>query len=113
MAGLRYLSGVTTLRLDRAACAGCGTCLVVCPREVLALEDGLAVVREPDFCIECGACVLNCPTGALTVRAGVGCAAGIISGMLGRTGDCCCVPPGDGGPGDLNKGGGSGRGSCC
>lgn len=103
VAGLRYLPGVTTLRLDRAACAGCGDCIEVCPREVLAMEGGLAAIRDPDSCIECGACVLNCPTGALTVRAGVGCASGIIGGMLGRSGDCCCVPS-DAAGWDTNKG---------
>jgi NAD-dependent dihydropyrimidine dehydrogenase PreA subunit len=120
---LVYLRGVTTLRLERAACAGCGACVTVCPREVLALAgDGLAAIREPDACIECGACALNCPTGALAVRAGVGCASGIINGMLGRSGDCCCVPGEDRGGDDLNKSGGAGgqdprisRGSrgCC
>jgi NAD-dependent dihydropyrimidine dehydrogenase PreA subunit len=112
MAGLLYLRGVTTLRLARDACSGCGGCIVVCPREVLSLEDGLAAVREPDACIECGACALNCPTGALTVRAGVGCAAGIISGMLGRSGDCCCVPNEEAGW-DTNKGGDTGAGRAC
>ena len=110
--GPLYLRGVTTLRLDRAACVGCGVCVGVCPREVLTLTDGLAAIREPDACIECGACALNCEAGALTVRAGVGCASGIISGLLGRSGDCCCVPAGDGVGGDLNKGGGSGPGCC-
>jgi hypothetical protein len=51
-----------------------------------------AAIREADVCIECGACALNCAVGAVTVRAGVGCASGIINGMLGRSGDCCCVP---------------------
>ena len=112
--GLLYLRGVTTLRLDRAACAGCGDCVGVCPREVLALEDGLATVREPDACIECGACALNCPTGALSVRAGVGCAAGIINGMLGRGGDCCCVPAEGDAPGGADEDPAPPRrGSCC
>lgn len=111
MSGLRYLRGVTTLRLDPGACVGCGACIEVCPREVIALEGGLAAVRDPDACIECGACALNCAAGALTVRAGVGCASGIISGLLGREGDCCCVPnEGDGW--DTNKGG-SGSRDCC
>ncbi|HWR98945.1 MAG TPA: mercury methylation ferredoxin HgcB [Candidatus Methanoperedens sp.] len=111
--GLLYLRDVTTLRLDRAACSGCGDCVGVCPREVLEMADGRAAIREPDACIECGACALNCPTGALTVRAGVGCASGIINGMLGRDGDCCCVPGEGGDRGDLNKSvGDRGRGCC-
>jgi NAD-dependent dihydropyrimidine dehydrogenase PreA subunit len=112
--GLLYLRGVTTLRLDPAACSGCGECVTVCPREVLAMEGDTAAVREPDACIECGACALNCPVGAVTVRAGVGCASGIINGMLGRAGDCCCVPGEDDGRGDTNKTGSRPPGgSCC
>ena len=110
--GPLYLRGVTTLRLDRGACVGCGVCLTVCPRDVFALTDGLAAVREPDACIECGACALNCAAGAITVRAGVGCASGIINGLLGRGGDCCCVPNEAGGW-DTNKGGGEGGRDCC
>ena len=118
--GLLNLRGVSTLRLDPEACAGCGDCVTVCPREVLVIAGATATIREPDACIECGACALNCAAGAITVRAGVGCASGIISGLLGRGGDCCCVPNEAGGW-DTNKGGSAeggtdprvSRGSCC
>lgn len=96
--GLTYLRGVTTLRLDPGACNGCGLCRLVCPRAVFAPDAGTAAVRDAGACIECGACALNCETGALTVRAGVGCASGIINGFLGRSGDCCSVPGEGGGP---------------
>ena len=113
--GLLYLRGVSTLRLDPEACAGCGDCVTVCPREVLAMAGATATIREPDACIECGACALNCAAGAITVRVGVGCASGIINGLLGRGGDCCCVPGEDDGSGDTNTSGplGAGGGSCC
>jgi hypothetical protein len=39
--------------------------------------------------MECGACEMNCVPKAITVRSGVGCAAGIISGTLGGTDPCC------------------------
>ncbi len=42
--------------------------------------------------MECGACARNCPAGAVTVKSGVGSAAAIINGMLGRKDNgCCCV----------------------
>jgi NAD-dependent dihydropyrimidine dehydrogenase PreA subunit len=89
---LVYLRNVVTLRLDRDRCAGCGTCVEVCPQAVLALEERKATVVARDACMECGACATNCAVGAITVRAGVGCAQAVINGALGRTGgECCCV----------------------
>ncbi len=87
---LRYLSNVTTLELDQERCTGCGLCVTVCPHAVLAIENGKADVVDRDACMECGACARNCPTEALSVRAGVGCATGVIAGALGGSGDCLC-----------------------
>jgi NAD-dependent dihydropyrimidine dehydrogenase PreA subunit len=76
-----YLAGTATLKIDSELCTGCGVCLEVCPREVLILESGSAVVSDLDRCIECGACQLNCRFGAIEVTAGVGCAAALIATM--------------------------------
>jgi len=90
-----YLKDVVTLKIDAEKCTGCGFCLNVCPRGVIAVKDRKAFVAVKDACLECGACAKNCPAGAITVTAGVGCAAAIINGML--TGqkpscDCGCGP---------------------
>ncbi len=91
MRELLYLKNVSTLRMDAARCTGCGVCLDVCPRAVLARSNGKVMIMTLDACIECGACQQNCPTNALAVRAGVGCAQAVINGALGRTSsDCCC-----------------------
>ena len=90
---LRYLSGVTTLRLDREACVGCGLCAEVCPHAVFQVADDKACIVEPDACIECGACARNCPAKAIQVRAGVGCATGLIYSALGVKKGCCCSAP--------------------
>lgn len=95
MRGFRYLTKVSTLRLDEEACVGCGRCVEVCPHQVVALRDRKARVEDLDACMECGACATNCPTGALRVDAGVGCAAGLVSEWLRErkvrapTGACC------------------------
>ncbi len=92
MGELIYLKNVVTLQLDQEKCTGCGTCLEVCPRQVLSLNGKKARIANRDACMECGACALNCPFEALAVEAGVGCAAAVINSALGRTGDsCCCV----------------------
>jgi NAD-dependent dihydropyrimidine dehydrogenase PreA subunit len=92
MGNLAYLKDVVTLALDREKCTGCGMCLEVCPHEVFRMNGRKVQIGDRDACMECGACSRNCPAGAVTVDAGVGCAAAVINGMLGRkdTG-CCCV----------------------
>lgn len=84
-----YLKNVATLKLDGGMCSGCGFCLNVCPRGVLAVRNRKAVIKEKDACIECGACAKNCPSGAISVQAGVGCATAILS-RSGQCGQCCC-----------------------
>ena len=91
---MTYLRNVTTLQLEGKLCTGCRSCLNVCPRGVFEVEGKRAVVVDRDACIECGACALNCPDGALAVRTGVGCAAAILNGRLGRR-DACCVVDGE------------------
>ncbi len=78
MKNLRYLDGVTTLKLDRSTCVGCGACADVCPHQVFKIDERKAKIRDLDACMECGACVLNCPVKAISVNPGVGCAAYII-----------------------------------
>ncbi len=92
MKQLVYLKNVATLKFDPDRCTSCGMCLSVCPRAVLARNNGKIAIANLDACIECGACQQNCPPHALTVRAGVGCAHAIINAALGRSSsDCCCI----------------------
>lgn len=94
MKELVYLTDVVTLQLCSSTCNGCGMCVIVCPREVFELSDGKARIINLDYCMECGACALNCKPGAISVRSGVGCAAGIISGILNNTEPTCdCSGP--------------------
>lgn len=86
---MRYLEDVVTLRLDTEKCSGCRMCIRVCPQEVFAIEEKRAVLADRDACMECGACAMNCPEGAIYVNAGVGCATGIINGMLKGTEPTC------------------------
>jgi len=91
---LRYLEDAVTLELDPDKCNGCRMCLTVCPQSVFALENKRAVFADRGACMECGACAMNCETEALTVRSGVGCAAGILTGMLrGTEPTCDCGGP--------------------
>ena len=98
MTGLTYLKDVVTLHFDNEKCTGCATCTIVCPHAVFMIKEKKAFIRHKDFCMECGACAMNCPSGAITVKSGVGCAAGIINGLLRGTEPTCDC---------------SGSGGCC
>ncbi len=97
--GLKYLRGVSTLKLDEAKCTGCGMCVQVCPHAVLAMNGRKVRITDIDLCMECGACAGNCPVEALSLKKGVGCAAAVITGFIkgtepvcgcGEGGDDCC-----------------------
>ena len=86
---LQYLRNVATLELDTEKCVGCGMCGVVCPHGVFVFESKKAIIAEKDDCMECGACRENCPVEAITVKTGVGCAYGVIKGLISG-GDPVC-----------------------
>jgi ferredoxin len=87
---MKNLKNSSTLKIDKKKCIGCGLCTEVCPHAALYLENRNVHIRDIDVCMECGGCSKNCPVGAITVRAGVGCAAAIISSKFGKSGTCTC-----------------------
>lgn len=90
MKNFRYLSGVTTLRLDSDACVGCRMCETVCPHGVFQMNGDKAEIEDLDGCMECGACAQNCPADAIRVTPGVGCASYIIQTWIkGKETDGC------------------------
>ena len=86
---MRYIEDAVTLELDQDKCNGCTVCTMVCPHAVFAMEDGKAIMKDRGACMECGACAINCQAEAISVKTGVGCAAGVINGMLRGTEPTC------------------------
>jgi NAD-dependent dihydropyrimidine dehydrogenase PreA subunit len=82
MKEFRYLSDVSTLKLDESACVGCGSCTQVCPHSVYTVNGKKAKIVDLDGCMECGACLNNCPAAAINLTPGVGCAAYIIQSWI-------------------------------
>ncbi len=94
-----YLKNITTLQVFPEKCTGCGMCMEVCPHPVFKMENRKVSIMNKDRCMECGACEKNCSFGAISVKAGVGCAAAVINGMIRGTEPAC----------DCN----SSSGNCC
>ncbi|HVP07617.1 MAG TPA: mercury methylation ferredoxin HgcB [Candidatus Acidoferrum sp.] len=84
-----YLPSVVTLEYAAEKCNGCGMCVQVCPHAVFVMQNKRAKLVDRGACMECGACAMNCPEGAISVRSGVGCAAGILTGALRGTEPTC------------------------
>jgi len=56
------------------SCKGCGLCIALCPRHVLAFSEEInargvryAVVVDAHKCADCGTCYLMCPDAAIEV----------------------------------------------
>lgn len=48
---------VETLEIITDRCVGCRGCVDGCKREVFAMEDGKAIVKNLAACVGCGKCV--------------------------------------------------------
>jgi heterodisulfide reductase subunit A-like polyferredoxin len=60
-------AGRLVARVDPQRCLGCGQCLPSCPRGLLAVRDGLAVVIETARCDGRGHCLGHCSADALNL----------------------------------------------
>ena len=89
---MQYLKNTVTLKLDHNLCTGCGLCAIVCPHAVFEIRYRKARIVDINDCMECGACSMNCQFGAITVKSGVGCAAGILNGILNNSEPLCDCP---------------------
>ncbi len=88
---MKYLKNVSSLKFFSEKCTNCITCIDVCPHGVFLLKNKSVVMGDKDLCMECGACALNCKFGAIAVNSGVGCAYGIINGIIsGGPPSCDC-----------------------
>lgn len=58
------------LKIEKAACIGCGVCVNACLYGALTLDTENTVAVDAGACALCGACVSECPAGALALDGG-------------------------------------------
>lgn len=57
------------LELNPKVCKGCGICVNLCPKGVLALDDtGKITIKDESLCIQCRICEDHCPDYVIYVR---------------------------------------------
>ncbi|MBN1356373.1 4Fe-4S binding protein [bacterium] len=58
---------IKEIRIKTEWCKGCGICVDICPKQVLAMDYMTPVVVSLGSCIACGLCEINCPDFCLEV----------------------------------------------
>ena len=56
------------IKIDEAACNGCGLCVSACHEGALQLIDGKARLISESYCDGLGNCLPECPTGAIVIE---------------------------------------------
>ena len=69
---------MSRILVDGRFCKGCGLCVEVCPRDIIALDPDKitdkgyhpAMLTDESACTACANCALICPDVAITVEKG-------------------------------------------
>ena len=54
--------------INEDKCVGCGSCVDICPAQVLELQDGKAVAVREEDCLGCESCMGTCDNEAVVVE---------------------------------------------
>jgi 2-oxoglutarate ferredoxin oxidoreductase subunit delta len=55
-----------TVQIDEKLCTGCGSCVQICPRKILVMDEVCRVIDETR-CDRYRGCERVCPTGAIRI----------------------------------------------
>ena len=56
------------IKIEGKLCVACGTCVSVCPRNALYIQQGVHVVVTMQLCVGCGLCSKVCPADIMKVQ---------------------------------------------
>ena len=54
--------------VDREYCVACGTCVKVCPLQIIQIEQGVFAKINSDKCVGCGKCANACPASIINIE---------------------------------------------
>ena len=54
--------------VDREYCVACGTCVKVCPLQIIQIEQGVFAKINSDKCVGCGKCFNACPASVINLE---------------------------------------------
>lgn len=54
--------------VDREYCVACGTCVKVCPLQIIQIEQGVFAKINSDKCVGCGKCSNACPASVINLK---------------------------------------------
>lgn len=50
---------IATVQKDK--CVACGSCIKICPRKAIHVQNGIYAVIAEELCVGCGLCARECP----------------------------------------------------
>lgn len=54
--------------VDKKHCVACGSCVKVCPLNIIHIEQGVFAEINYDKCVGCGKCAKACPASVIDVK---------------------------------------------
>ena len=68
--GKKRMALKKTASVYRGDCVACGTCLMVCRRQAIAVVSGCYAEVDRELCVGCGVCAKVCPANCIILREG-------------------------------------------
>lgn len=54
--------------IDKEYCVACGSCVKVCPLQIISIEQGVFAQIDYDKCVGCGKCAKACPASVINIE---------------------------------------------